>query len=102
MDDWVADGSAAPREKKNMDRSPQSSGKTSSSIRRDTRDPNANPLLFPAFMVHGDSAVIFVGLDWDENLRLKTLLAERGYQVSLRLRKIPDDTVVRSNGDYLN
>tara|TARA_A100001037_G_scaffold135101_1_gene122374 strand:- start:645 stop:902 length:258 start_codon:yes stop_codon:yes gene_type:complete len=85
-----------------MDRSSQSSHAPLSRIQRDTRDPNAHPVLYPAFMVHRNSAIIFVGLDWDENLKLKTLLSERGYRVTMRLRQIPNDTIVRSTGDYLN
>ena len=85
-----------------MDRSRQSCEAKGSSIQRDTRDPNADKLLFPAFLICKDSAVVFVGLDWDENLKLKALLTERGYRVSLRLREFPEDTEVRSPGLYLN
>ncbi len=85
-----------------MDRSRHICESKGSSIQRDTRDPNADKLLFPAFLICGNSAVIFVGLDWDENLRLKALLVERGYRVSLRLREIPKETEVRSPGLYLN
>jgi hypothetical protein len=85
-----------------MDRSRHICESKGSSIQQDTRDPNADKLLFPAFLIHKDAAVIFVGLDWDENLRLKALLIERGYRVSLRLREFPKDTSVRSPGLYLN
>ena len=98
----LAEGTARLDSGKNMDRSRQNCESTSSSILRDTRDPNADKLLFPAFLICDDAAVIFVGLDWDENLKLKSLLAERGYRVSLRLREIPKETEIRSPGLYLN
>ena len=85
-----------------MDRSSQSNHAPFSTIQRDTRDPNAHPILYPAFLIHRNSAIVFVGLDWDENLKLKALLSDRGYRVSMRLRQIPEDTIARSSGDYLN
>jgi len=98
----LAEGTAGIGSDKNMDRSRPHCESKSSSILRDTRDPNADKLLFPAFLICDDVAVIFVGLDWDENLKLKSLLTERGYRVSLRLREIPKETEIRSPGLYLN
>ncbi len=98
----LAEGTARLDSIKNMDRSHNNCESKSSSILRDTRDPNADKLLFPAFLICDDAAVIFVGLDWDENLKLKSLLVDRGYRVSLRLREIPKDTEIRSPGLYLN